>query len=178
MKLETYSFVRKTVLENTNTHSNVKKIYIDMDGVLADFDGWKLEYAKTHPEILTSKDEFWRKASKVDRLYYNLKPMPEAKQLMTYLQSLNIPLAILTALPRKSSIPSAEADKQQWVRENLGDIEFNVGPYAKNKQRFSGAGLMLIDDKIENVQEWEAKGGIGILYTGFNKAKQDIEKAL
>ena len=54
----------------------------------------------------------------------------------------------------------------------------NVGPYAKNKQRFSGAGLMLIDDKLENVQEWTAKGGIGILYTNFNQAKQDIEKAL
>jgi hypothetical protein len=158
--------------------AKIKKIYIDLDGVLADFDKWKLELAKTYPIILTDKHEFWKRASRVNKLYLNLEPMPDANNLMFYLSNLGIPLAILTALPMKRSIPSAEKDKRTWVKLYIGDIEFNVGPYARDKQNFSGEGLLLIDDKEQNIIDWENKGGIGILYTDFNLFKLEIEKYL
>ncbi|MCI4436114.1 MAG: hypothetical protein JHC33_04805 [Ignisphaera sp.] len=158
--------------------SKIKKIYIDMDGVLADFDKWKEEHAKTHPKILTDKSEFWREAAKVDHLYLHLDPMPEASMLLEYLHSLDIPLAILTALPKRTSIPDAEKDKRVWNRKFAGNLEFNVGPYSTQKQRFSGEGLVLIDDKMQNITEWKQRGGIGIFYTGFDSCKSQLEEHL
>lgn len=153
----------------------IEKIYIDLDGVLADFDAWKDEFGKTHPEINTDIQEFWTQAATVDRLYYHLDLMPDASALMMYLESLGIPLAILTAIPRRKSIPSAESDKREWVKENIGDIEFHIGPFAKDKQRFSKPGMVLIDDKQKNIDEWNAKGGDGVVFTSTNRTIKAIE---
>ena len=156
----------------------VDKIYIDLDGVLADFDKWKNEAAKYHPQILTDKSELWIDAAATDRLYYHLDLMPDAATLMLYLESLGIPLAILTAIPRRKTVPTAEADKREWVKENIGDIEFHIGPFSQDKQRFSGPGKVLIDDKKLNIDQWNAKGGDGILFTGANQAIRAVERLL
>jgi 5'(3')-deoxyribonucleotidase len=142
----------------------ISKIFIDMDGVLADFDLWK----DAQPEI-TDDPSLWKAVSQISHFYGTLKPMPEAHRLMDYLQSLHIPLAILTGIPRKTSIPTAEQDKAEWMLKNFGHMEFNIGPYSQDKQNWSGPGpgLILIDDKPINIQQWEAKGGKGFLYEGF-----------
>ena len=139
-----------------------KKIYIDMDGVLADFDLWK----DAHPEI-TDDPSLWKAVSQISHFYGTLKPMPEAHRLMDYLQSLHIPLAILTGIPRRATVPDAEQDKAEWVLKNFGHIEFHIGPFSQDKQNWSVPGLILIDDKPINIQQWEAKGGKGFLYEGF-----------
>lgn len=144
----------------------IEKIYIDMDGVLADFDRWKDERAKTDPRVLDDKT-LWDAVKEVPHFYATLEPMPEAFILMDYLRGLNVPLAILTALPRRSSIPEAEQDKADWVKRHIGNIEFNVGPYAIDKQRLSRPGHVLIDDNEKNIAQWNAKGGTAIFYEGF-----------
>ena len=114
----------------------ISKIFIDMDGVLADFDLWK----DAQPEI-TDDPSLWKAVSQISHFYGTLKPMPEAHRLMDYLQSLHIPLAILTGIPRKTSIPTAEQDKAEWMLKNFGHMEFNIGPYSQDKQNWSGPGL-------------------------------------
>ena len=140
----------------------VKRVYIDLDGVLADFDLWK----DAQPEI-TDDPSLWKAVSQISHFYGTLKPMPEAHRLMDYLQSLHIPLAILTGIPRKTSIPTAEQDKAEWMLKNFGHMEFNIGPYSQDKQNWSGPGLILIDDKPINIQQWEQKGGEGIPLRGI-----------
>lgn len=148
----------------------IKKIYIDMDGVLVDFDGWKA----TIPGLTDAN--LWEEVKKIPHFYSTLKPMPEAFILLEYLRGLDVPLAILTALPRRDSVPEAEEDKRQWVLKHVGPMEFNVGPYAVNKQQFAGPGLVLIDDSKLNIPQWKAKGGIGILYTGFMPCYDALER--
>lgn len=148
----------------------IDKIFIDLDGVLADFDGWK----DSIPEI--NDHNVWGHAKKIPNFYYTLRPMPEAFILMDYLQGLRIPLAILTALPRRSTLPDAESDKLRWVREYFGDIEFNIGPFAIDKQKFSAPGRVLIDDSELNIPQWISRGGQGILYTGFMPCYDALER--
>lgn len=143
-----------------------------MDGVLSNFDKWK----HTHGGI--TKENIWTELKKEDHFFLNLEPMPEMEQLMEYLYSLNTPLAILTAIPRRDTIPEAQEDKRKWVRKHLGDIEFNVGPFAINKQRFSGPGLVLIDDNQMNIEQWKKKGGHAIYYTGFEALHKSMERLL
>ena len=176
MRLPTSSFIRQSLLETTNERNKMKKIYIDMDGVLVNFDKWKLEDAKKHPEILSNDTALWRDAAKVERFYLNLEPMPDASKLIEYLKSLNIPLAILTGIPRRDTMPYAEQEKKEWMDTHFPGIEFNIGPYSKNKKNFSGPNLVLIDDRADNITDWNNAGGIGILYTTFEKTKQELEK--
>ena len=146
----------------------IEKIFIDMDGVLADFDGWKAEAAKTHPEILTDKEELWKEVSGIDHFYWNLPLMPYALDLMKYLRSLQVPLAILTAIPRRRSVPQATHDKIEWIKAYIdSNLEFHIGPFAQDKQRFSGPGRVLIDDNEKNIAQWNSRGGRGVLYRGF-----------
>lgn len=140
---------------------DVKKIYIDMDGVLADFDGWKA----TQPGI--NDDNLWEYAKRDPHFYLNLKPLPEYALLLKYLEGLEVPLAILTALPRRDTLPFAAQDKKQWVKNYVGDYEFLIGPYAVDKQKRSGPGMILIDDSEMNCSQWEARGGKAFLYKGF-----------
>ena len=156
----------------------IEKIYIDCDGVLANFDKRKAEVEKVHPEMANSTKEFWNALASVDRLYYHMEMMPDASALMMYLESLDVPLAILTAIPLPKTIPTAEADKKAWVRENIGPIEFHIGPFAKDKQRFSKPGMVLIDDNTKNIDEWNAKGGYGILHTSLSQTIKAVEELM
>ena len=156
----------------------IKKIYIDLDGVLADFDKKVSEISASYPTMHKSSANFWKAISKQDHYYLYLDLMPEAKQLMDYLESLDIPLAILTGLPRQHSVPTAKEDKKAWVKHHFGDIEFNIGPYSKDKQRYSGEGYILIDDRPLNIDQWKCKGGHGILYKDLNGVKKSLQRLL
>ena len=104
--------------------------------------------------------------------------MGEAFLLMDYLRSLQIPLAILTALPRRGSVPDAEADKAAWILQHFGPMEFNVGPYAIDKQNFSRPGYVLIDDNEKNIAQWNARGGTAFFYDGFMGLYDDMERLM
>ena len=65
---------------------NVKKIYFDMDGVLADFDRGVIELAKAKPrnQLYSTPLEdkmLWDAVRKVDHFYDKLELMDHAKEL-------------------------------------------------------------------------------------------------
>jgi len=146
-------------------------IFIDMDGVVADFDtfvegvlgreiGWGTSQDLT--------DEEWVKLASVDRLYYQLPLMPDATKLVAYAKSLSSRFYIefLTAIPRRTTIPSAWADKQAWITKYFPGMKMNIGPYSRDKQKWCEPGDILIDDRPSNIAEWTAAGGIAVYHTG------------
>lgn len=151
----------------------IKKVYCDMDGVISDFDGWKAKHGGI------TKENLWREISKVDHFFFNLEPMEEAFKLMEYLESLKIPIAMLTALPLRSSVPDAKEDKRKWMTKYFdSNIEFNCVYSAIHKQKFSGPGLVLIDDNKMNIEQWIRKDGSGIYYTNFDALQKSMERLL
>jgi 5'(3')-deoxyribonucleotidase len=146
-------------------------IYIDMDGVVADFDtfvggvlgreiGWGTSQDLT--------DDEWVKLASIDRLYYQLPLMPDATKLVAYAKSLSTRFYIgfLTAIPRRTTIPTAQADKQAWITKYFPGMRMDIGPYSRDKQKWCTPGDILIDDRPSNIKEWEAAGGIAIYHTG------------
>lgn len=157
----------------------IRKIFIDMDGVLADFDAWKETMKELHPEVMEEKMAMWELIAQVDHFFLNLDPTPWAYEMMDYLRSLGVPLAILTALPRRLVIPQAEPDKQEWIASLIDpDLEFQIGPYAIDKQNFCEEGYVLVDDNKKNIDQWNARGGIGIYFTDLEDLKKEISKIL
>jgi 5'(3')-deoxyribonucleotidase len=150
----------------------MRTIFLDMDGVVADFDtfasnllGRKIGWHESKFDI--TKNE-WAMLSSVDRLYYNLPLMPDATKLVAYVKSLSTRFNVqfLTAVPRRTTMPEARADKQAWVDKYFPGMRMDIGPFSHDKQKWCKPGDILVDDRPSNIEEWKAAGGIAIYHTG------------
>ena len=151
----------------------VKKIYFDMDGVLADFDRGIREFCGMDPVSQDYGKEpgmdtlMWEKASKIPHFYDRLELMPGAKEMFDAIYDrYQDRCEILTGIPKphRGMIGSAE-DKTVWVRRLLSrDIVVHT-VYKEQKPQFcSGRDCVLIDDLQRNIDAWEKAGGTGILH--------------
>jgi len=148
-----------------------RTIYVDMDGVVADFDTFAEKILERKIGWGTTQDltdEEWVKLASVDRLYYQLPMMPDATKLIAYVKSLStrFKFGFLTAIPRRTTIPTAHADKQAWVDKYFPGMKMDIGPFSHDKQKWCKPGDILIDDRPSNIEEWNAVGGIAIFHTG------------
>lgn len=147
----------------------IKKIYFDMDGVLANFDLGVVELAKTkvirQDSIL--ENEMWDKIRSVDHFYDKLKIMPGAKEMFDYIYNIyGDKCEVLTGIPKPHrGIITASEDKTNWMHRELApSIKVNT-VYKENKKNFcTGIDCILIDDYEKNIESWIESGGTGILY--------------
>ena len=138
------------------------KIYVDMDGVLVDFDGGyeKLTGMTTREADEKGPEFFWKPISKAGAKWWiTLNWMPDGKQLWDYVKKYN---------PELLSAPSREEaskmGKRIWVKRELPGAKLILRS-ADKKQEFASPTSILIDDREKNIEQWKAAGGIGILHT-------------
>jgi cytidyltransferase-like protein len=138
------------------------KIYVDMDGVLVDFDGGyeKLTGMTTKEADEKGPEFFWKPISKAGAKWWiTLKWMPDGKQLWDYVKKYN---------PELLSAPSREEasrmGKRVWVKRELPGVKLILRS-ADKKQEFASPNSILIDDREKNIEQWRNAGGIGILHT-------------
>lgn len=149
-------------------------IHCDMDGVLVDFDLFIKE--NLSDQALRDDDVMWAELHAIPNVYQKMKPTPYAMQLWIAIASTNLPRQILTAIPRKTSMPTAEADKKEWVLNHehsvfMGEVpEVFIGPHSKDKWRHCKPGDILIDDREDNCAAWETAGGFAVCHSGDIRA--------
>ncbi len=144
-------------------------LYLDMDGVVADFDEYAFRTLGVPPSGGIYPDEIWRKLAANPRIYRDLKKTPKADELVDSCKKLckefNLELKFLTAVPKGNDVPWAFYDKMTWALFFFPDIPIMFGPYSKDKHHHCRRGDILIDDRTGNIEDWSAAGGIGIQYT-------------
>lgn len=156
MSLELYDQVMNT--------QRKPRLYLDLDGVLADFDRGYIERFGNHPREV-GDDELWRNLDATPDFFDSLHPMPGALQAFGWLRPLS-PM-ILTACPR-TNYHDAAANKRRWVRRHLGaDVIVLPCMGGTNKPVFMHApGDVLVDDFEKNTRAWRAAGGVAIQHEG------------
>lgn len=146
-----------------------RMINLDMDGVVADFNSYvgNILGRTIGWEGRDLSDEEWVTLTKIDRLYFQLPLIEGSKQLVKMaLDKKDFDVRFLTAIPRRTTIATAEQDKRDWLTKHFPGIPMEIGPYSKHKQNWCNPLDILVDDKRSNVYEWLHKGGIAVYHAG------------
>jgi hypothetical protein len=145
----------------------ITKIYLDMDGVIADFNKrYKARYkiepreAETHKEF----DKFFTQFI-ADKEFATLDLMPDAMDLINYLRSLEVPTEILSSTASDKRDPDIRPQKLDWLKTHKIEFHPILVPGKRHKKDYSNANSILIDDTSVNIDQWRREGGIGILHT-------------
>ena len=143
--------------------SKESEVYVDMDGVLADFFGaWKKLVGKDWREI-KDLDSALQKIRDKDDFWLNIPITPNAMNLLGLIKQLKGKYNILSApLPND---PNSEPHKRQWIEKNLSAFPPSKVIITSNKSVHAtqpdGTPNILIDDFGKNIAKWEAAGGVG-----------------
>lgn len=135
-------------------------LFLDLDGVLADFDRGVEAVTGKRPEDLPLKT-MWAALAHAPRFFDTLAFMHDAQALWEFCAPLRP--TILTGLPLGNWAP---AQKKAWVARMLGAHVPVITCMSRDKPRWSGPGHVLVDDRASAGPGWEAKGGSFIHHTG------------
>ena len=172
--MRTFGKYRPEIFESLTEESTTEKykVYCDMDGVLVDFDkGYQDLTGKDIRGSFDSAEEFWKPIEKAGAAFWiRLKWMPDGKQLWNYLKPHNPEL--LSAPSREES---SKMGKRIWVRNNIPGTKLILRS-AERKQELATPNAILIDDRKDNIERWNAAGGIGIYHTTTADTLQQLQK--
>ncbi len=135
------------------------QIYVDMDGVLVDFDAHYKKLFGYVPVRPGGTD--WKLVRSVGDFYLTLPQMPDLDQLWDRVYP-HSPI-ILTGVP--SQINAADNDKRTWALKHLTPDTEMICCLAKDKALHCKPGDILIDDYERHKQKWLDAGGIWITHT-------------
>ena len=179
--------VEESIYEELKAELNPKsEIYVDMDGVLADFFGeWKKLVGKDWREI--GKDEIEPALKKIrdeDKFWLNIPLTANAKKLLGIIKEVKGNYKILSS--PLANDPKSEPHKREWIEKNLDFFPPTEVIITKDKAKYAtnpdGTPNILIDDYGVNIAAWESAGGIGFKHKDHKfertakKLKADIEE--
>ena len=157
-------------------------LYLDMDGVVADFDEYAARTLGLSPSEGIYSQSIWEKLAANPRIYRDLKKTPYADELVNVCKNLckeqHWDLKFLTAVPKGNDVPWAFYDKMTWALFFFPDIPVMFGPFSKDKHHHCRVGDILIDDRRSNIEEWERAGGRGHIYREVGPCIEWLEKTL
>lgn len=150
----------------------MRKLYIDLDGVMADFD---LYFMNTFGVASGSLDDptLWKWINGHGNFFANLPLCDGAIDFYNRVKHLNP--TILTACP-KTNYSVAAVQKRAWVYKHLSE-DLTVIPMlgGKNKALFMHSPAdVLIDDFEKNCLSWREHGGIAILHKNFADTTKQV----
>ncbi|MBQ3784794.1 MAG: hypothetical protein II843_00165 [Alphaproteobacteria bacterium] len=171
------------------------KIYFDMDGVLANFDFMTPDSAAfNHPSktlstnLRAQKKQFWLNIEKNKNFWRDIPAMSGTEHMLSIVQKYG-ELFVLSKTPGSDKFECGAKyvefiadEKRKWISKHLGNF-FNdehviicnsaKGALIKPKQSD-----VLVDDREENISEWVAHGGQGILFTKSLTLQQMVKQII
>jgi len=158
------------------------KIYFDMDGVLVDFNSMRPnDKDLNHPseelsdEKRAAKKKFWQDIEQEPNFWRDIPEMKNAAHLLTVAAGMG-EIFVLSKTPGAEKFIGGQKyvdfvadEKRKWIAAHFNkffDAEHVIiCDGAKGALMQPTNTDILIDDRPENITEWESHGGRGILFT-------------
>ncbi len=144
--------------------------YVDMDGVLADFDKGFYDISGGIESNKVSDSELWSiiDAYGKSKFFSELPWMVDGKELWSFVIQNFLNVKILSALGKTDKVDKlTSTGKREWLSHNIPSLtedDIILVDNKHQKKRWSKPGDIIIDDTEIVIQEWNKKGGIGILH--------------
>jgi len=149
----------------------MRQLFLDCDGVLADFDkgfedlfGWKQD--RTNPRV--SQKDMWYKIRTTNKFFENLDLLPDARELYEEVKHLR-PI-ILTGCPFGDWAP---VHKMKWRDKHFPGVPM-ITCMAKDKVDYAQVNDVLIDDYSKHRETWQNGGGIFIHHKNTKDSLQQL----
>lgn len=135
----------------------MRRLYLDCDGVLADFERGATAVLGAPPRAYEARHglgRFWQKLAQASDFYFSLPLLPDAMVLFEAVRHLDP--VILTGLPRGNW---AADQKMRWAAHHFPGTRM-ITCMARDKRDHAREGDVLVDDNLKFRHLWEAAGGI------------------
>lgn len=139
----------------------IKTIYLDMDGVLDDFDSFA-DRCKIWREDVHKVN--WKKVDFIgEKFWFNIKPFEDGLWLYEYLLVLcdekNIKLKILSAGPGEKCNRGKRLWLEKWCPE-IKPEDIIIEQKGIDKAKYASSDSILIDDAEKNIEAFQNAGGL------------------
>jgi len=163
-------------------------LYLDMDGVQADFFGaWAKKQNVSHWKSIVDKEKEIQilahsSPKEVYDFFRNLKPLSGGRKVINWLLQNKIPFTVLSAPLRGPYSDASIEAKKDWLDQyNPGTSGSAIFTNAKFKYAMEdGKPQVLVDDFGQYLQKWSDAGGIAVKhedqYEDPNTGEHTIEK--
>lgn len=148
----------------------IEKIYVDMDGVLCDFDNsYTKRFNMTPFQMRAKKDSklFWESWETFirEKHFEKLDWFPGGKELVAFLKSIeDIEIEILSSSGGTKFHDDVSLQKGVWLDRAEIFWERNFVPGRKHKKEYANEHVILIDDTGDVVESFFQNGGNVILH--------------
>lgn len=165
------------------------QIYLDMDGVLADFFH---EYAKLAgvPANKFGRHDYrsipaGKHDPTLDQMigtdFFGHLPKFSTTDALVHLVLKYVPHYHICSSPLRGDHANSEHWKRVWIQHNLNPQPKDI-VITDTKERWAvnsdGSPNILIDDRGQNIERWRAQGGIGIKYQADEDSLDKVAKGL
>jgi hypothetical protein len=155
-------------------------IYLDMDGVLCDFDKRYISLFNETPHETREKKNFnpnWKEFV-LGKNFETLEWFPGGQDLLQYVTDLNLPIEILSSSGGEKFHNLVFAQKIKWLSDHDINFKTNIVPGRRHKKNYAHEKAILIDDTPDVIEDFNNAGGNGILHVSFGNTVPQLKNIL
>jgi len=155
-------------------------IYVDMDGVIADFfGGLEKKFKVPHWKIIDNVEERIMSLRNTD-FFHTLDKYETSDDLIHHVRSISNGDWGICSSPLRNDFANSTFHKRRWLEKNMFMPAVSKCIFTANKHKYAtniitGEPNILIDDKLTNIDAWNKAGGIAIRYQAN---EDDLEEYL
>jgi 5'(3')-deoxyribonucleotidase len=155
-------------------------IYVDMDGVIADFfGGLEKKFKVTHWKLIDNIEEQIMSLRNTD-FFYILDKYETSDDLIHHVRQISNGNWGICSSPLRNDFANSTFHKRRWLEKNMFMPAVSKCIFTSNKHKYAtsiitGEPNILIDDKLTNIDNWNKAGGIAIRYQAN---EDDLEEYL
>jgi len=159
------------------------KIYLDMDGVIADFFGaFAKKFGKEHWKMIENKEKAITELQGTD-FFNTIEKYPTTDKLVGYVEVLAGDNWGICSSPLRGDRDNSAYWKRRWLERHFMMPPIKNLIFTGQKEKFATCRLdgqpnILVDDKPSNIDRWISKGGIGIRYQANEDSLEDLLSSL